>query len=59
MKKTIIVLAAAAVLTSCGNSEFDNVCSEFQRVGADKDDKKENAEFVIFNDRFQKGKDSK
>lgn len=59
MKKVMTVLATAAILTSCGNLEFENVYSEYQKVRDDKDNKKENTEFVIFNDRFQKGKETK
>lgn len=55
MKKLMIVLAAAAILTSCGNSELENVWSEYQEVRADEGEKK-NANFLIFNDHYQKGK---
>jgi hypothetical protein len=55
MKKVIIVLASAAILTSCGNSELENVWSEYQEVSVEKEKKDPN--FLIFKDRTQTGKE--
>ena len=57
MKKAIIVLAAAAILTSCGNGEFENVWSEYQEVRTDNKEKKD-PNFLIFKDRTQTGKEN-
>lgn len=54
MKKVMIVLATAAILTSCGSSELENICEEYQQVSADTK-KKENPNFQIFKDRTQTG----
>mgnify|MGYP006967169274 CR=1 FL=1 len=56
MKKVMIVLAAAAILTSCGNGELENVWSEYEEVSAAKDEKKVDPNFLIHNDHYQKGK---
>ena len=56
MKKVMILLAAAAILTSCGNSEFENVWSEYQEVSLDDKEKKD-PNFLIFKDRTQTGKE--
>ena len=58
MKKAIIVLAAATILTSCGNGELENVWSEYQEVSVDDKEKKD-TNFLIFKDRTQSGKESK
>ena len=52
----MIVLAAAAILTSCGNGELENVWSEYEEVSAAKDEKKVDPNFLIHNDHYQKGK---
>lgn len=49
-------MAAAAILTSCGNSEFENVWSEYQEVSVDNKEKKD-PNFLIFKDRTQTGKE--
>ena len=53
----MIVLAAAAILTSCGNGEFENVWSEYQEVRTDNKEKKD-PNFLIFKDRTQTGKEN-
>lgn len=53
----MIVLAAAALMTSCGNGELDNVWSEYQEVRADDKEKKD-PNFLIFKDRTQTGKEN-
>lgn len=55
MKKVLFLTATAAILTSCGNSEFENVWSEYQEVSVDKEKKDPN--FLIFKDRTQTGKE--
>ena len=57
MKKVMIVLTAAALMTSCGNGELDNVWSEYQEVRADDKEKKD-PNFLIFKDRTQTGKEN-
>ena len=58
MKKVMILLAAAAILTSCGNGELENVWSEYQEVSVDDKEKKD-PNFLFFKDRTQSGKESK
>lgn len=57
MKKVMIVLATAALMTSCGNGELENVWSEYQEVRADDKEKKD-PNFLIFKDRTQTGKEN-
>lgn len=54
MKKMIIVLAAVAMMTSCGKSDFENLHENYQQMSADAK-KKENPNFQIFKDRTQTG----
>lgn len=54
----MILLAAAAIMTSCGNGELENVWSEYQEVSVDDKEKKD-PNFLIFKDRTQSGKESK
>lgn len=49
-------MATAAILTSCGNSELENVWVEYQEVSVDNKDKKD-PNFLIFKDRTQTGKE--
>ena len=55
MKKVLFFMAAAAILTSCGNGELENVWSEYQEVSVEKEKKDPN--FLIFKDRTQTGKE--
>lgn len=57
MKKVLFLLATAALITSCGNGEFDNVWSEYQEVSVDDKEKKD-PNFLIFKDRTQTGKEN-
>ena len=56
MKKVLLIVAAAALMTSCGNGEFDNLYSEYQKVEENKEKKDPN--FLIFKDRTQTGKEN-
>lgn len=54
MKKVIIVLASAAILTSCGNIGLEEVYNQYE-VSVEKEKKDPN--FLIFKDRTQTGKE--
>lgn len=55
MKKVIIVLASAAILTSCDNG-LEEVNNIYEEISAAKDEKKVDPNFLIHNDHYQKGK---
>ena len=56
MKKVMILLAAAAIMTSCGNSDFESVCDTFEDLKQEQKEEKQNANFRIFNDHYNRGK---
>lgn len=49
-------MATAAILTSCGNGELENVYEKYQEVSVDNKEKKD-PNFLIFKDRTQTGKE--
>ena len=55
MKKVIIVLASAAILTSCDNG-LEEVYNQYEEISEAKDEKKVDPNFLIHNDHYQKGK---
>lgn len=58
MKKLFFILMTAAFLTSCGN-KLEEVTQDFEQVKVEKAEKtneKQDPNFRIFNDHFQKGK---
>ena len=56
MKKYLFLIVLATTLVACGNGELEEVYDNY-KVSESKDNKKDNTDFVIFNDRFQKGKE--
>ena len=56
MKKVLFLLATAALMTSCGSGELENLYSEYQKVEENKEKKDPN--FLIFKDRTQTGKEN-
>ena len=57
MKKIFVLAVMATTMVACGNSELENVWSEYEEVSSAKDEKKVDPNFRIFNDHFQKGKE--
>lgn len=58
MKKLFFILMTAAFLASCGN-KLEEVTQDFEQVRVEKAEKKnekQDPNFRIFNDHFQKGK---
>lgn len=55
--KKIVLIVFAAVMTSCGNGEWDEVYSQYEQVSAAKGEKKKDINFLIHNDHYQKGKE--
>jgi hypothetical protein len=56
MKKYLFLAVMATTMVACGNSELENVWSEYEEVSAAKDEKKVDPNFLIHNDHYQKGK---
>lgn len=57
MKKFFILAVIATMCVSCGNKEFNEVNSKYEEISSAKDEKeKQDTNFRIFNDHFQKGK---
>ena len=58
MKKLFFILMIAAFLTSCGN-KLEEVTKDFEQVKVEKSEKtneKQDPNFRIFNDHYQRGK---
>ena len=57
MKKFFILAVIATMCVSCGNKEFYEVNTQYEKISSAKDEKeKQDTNFRIFNDHFQKGK---
>ena len=56
MKKIFVLAVMATTMVACGNSELENVWSEYEEVSSAKDEKKVDPNFLIHNDHYQKGK---
>lgn len=57
MKKIFILAVIATMCVSCGNKEFNEVNTKYEKISSAKDEKeKQDPNFRIFNDHFQKGK---
>lgn len=57
MKKFFILAVIATMCISCGNKEFNEVNTQYEKISSAKDENKKDTNFRIFNDHFQKGKD--
>ena len=57
MKKIFVLAVMATTMVACGNSELENVWSEYEEVSVAKDEKKVDPNFLIHNDHYQKGKE--
>ena len=57
MKKFFILTVIITMCTSCGNKEFNEVTTQYEEISSAKEEKeKQDPNFRIFNDHFQKGK---
>ena len=56
MKRIFILAVIATMCVSCGNKEFYEVNTKYEKVSSTKDENKKDINFRIFNDHFQKGK---
>ena len=56
MKKIFVLAVMATTMVACGNSELENVWSEYEEVSVAKGEKKVDPNFLIHNDHYQKGK---
>lgn len=57
MKKFFILAVIATMCVSCGNKKFNEVNNQYEEISSTKNEKeKQDPNFRIFNDHFQKGK---
>lgn len=56
MKKIFILAVITTMCVSCGNKEFNEVNTHYEKISSAKDENKKDTNFRIFNDHFQKGK---
>ena len=56
MKKLFILTVIITMCTSCGNKEFYEVNTQYEKISSTKDEEKKNPNFLIFKDRTQTGK---
>lgn len=55
--RKFFILAVIITCVSCDNKEFDEVNTQYEEILSTKNEKeKQDPNFKIFNDHFQKGK---
>jgi hypothetical protein len=55
MKKYLFLIVLATTLVACDNG-LEEVYNQYEKVSAEKDEKKVDPNFLIFKDRTQTGK---